>query len=117
MSVPQKTWNIGNTIYFHTYVPTRFDGINNPWYRGNVCPFYRMNPLPPSYPPYLYGSAPLVGIPNNPALGTFGTSEITLKGYVKENSCQFGYFPANINGQGACCDVFGTCGIGDTRLT
>lgn len=107
---------IGLTTYYKTYVPTRFDYPNVPWYPGNVCPFYRMTPALPFYPPAPIGSAPLVGIPYNPILGRFGTSEVTLKGYGKSNSCQFGMYPSNINGQGACCDVFGRCGVGDTPL-
>ena len=107
--------NIGNTTYFKTYVPTRFTAPNVPWYPGNVCPYYRMQPALP-----FYGNVqgtPLVGMPYNPILGRFGTSEVTLKGYGSENNCQYGFYPSNVGGQGACCDVYGTCGIGDTRLT
>ncbi len=113
---PNNLWNVGNTVYFHTYMPTRFTNPNVPWYGGNSCSFYRMTPGNSFYPPVLSGSAPLLPQPYNPILGKFGTAEVTLKGYGKENSCQFGYFPSNINGQGACCDVFGRCGIGDTPI-
>ena len=108
--------NIGNTTYFHTYVPTRFDGLNVPWVKNNICPFYRMNPALPIFPPTTYGASPLVGIPYNPVLGKYGTADLTMKGYNKDNNCQFGYFPSNVNGQGACCDIFGDCGNGDQRI-
>ena len=113
---PSNLWNVGNTTYFHTYEPTKFSYPNVPWYAGNVCPFYRMQPALPFYPSSPHGSAALVGLPYNPILGRFGTSEVTLKGYGSENNCQYGYYPANVNGQGACCDVFGQCGVGDTPI-
>ena len=108
--------NIGNTLYFHSYVPTRFNKPNTPWFPQNVCPFYRMNPSLPIFPPITYGSAPLLGITYNPVLGKYGTTDLTLKGYSKENNCQLGFYPSNINGQSACCDVYGDCGSGNTPL-
>jgi len=76
-----------------------------------------MNPALPIFPPTTYGAAPLMGIPYNPVLGKYGTADLTMKGYNKGNNCQFGFYPSNIYGQGACCDVFGNCGIGDQSLT
>ena len=106
--------NIGNTTYFHRYAPTRVEYPNVARYPGNLCPFYRMEPLR-NYYGYL-GGTPVQGLPYNPLLGQYGTAEVTLKGYGKENNCQFGYYPANIGGQGACCNVWGDCGTGDTPL-
>jgi hypothetical protein len=111
----QRIYNTGNTTYFPSYAPTRFSYPNVPWFQGNVCPFYRMPPALPFYPP-APGGTPLIGVPYNPILGRFGTAEVTLKGYGKENNCQYGMYPSNINGQGACCDVFGRCGVGDTPI-
>lgn len=110
------TWNIGNATYFHDYYGTRFTYPNVPWFPGNVCPYARFNSRPSfSYPPLV--GTPLMAIPSNPTLGQYGTAEITLKGQLSENNCQFGYAPANVGGRAACCDAYGNCGINDTQIT
>jgi len=55
-------------------------------------------------------------LPYDPIRGRYGTAEVSLKGYVTNDSCQYGYFPANMGGRGACCNVYGECGIGDRPL-
>ena len=75
-SSPPVSYNpqIGLTTYYKTYVPTRFDYPNVPWYQGNVCPFYRMQPALPFYPSAPFGSAPpLPGPPVQSHVGTLGT--------------------------------------------
>ena len=54
--------------------------------------------------------------PYDPVFGTYGTSDVTLKGQVKSNSCQFGFHPSLVNGQTGCCDMYGNCGNGDVPL-
>lgn len=54
--------------------------------------------------------------PYDPVLGTYGTSDVTLRGQVKSNSCQFGFHPSLVNGQTGCCDMYGNCGNGDVPL-
>jgi hypothetical protein len=54
--------------------------------------------------------------PYNPLQGKYGTCDTTLKGYGKTDNCQWGYYPANINGQCACCNTFGECGFDNKRI-
>lgn len=93
-------------LYYHRYSPTKFDDINVPWYLPNSCPFTRLEPT--DWPPFV--GTYMSGLPKNPTVGTYGTCTSTLKGYLKDNSCQVGMYPSNIYGDCQCCDQYGHCG-------
>lgn len=86
---------INMSCYVPTYFPTHYSYPNVPWY-----------PVTP--PPYLQ--------PYDPTRGRYGTAEVTIKGYGRQNHCQWGYYPARVGDQGVCCNLLGECGSGDTPL-
>lgn len=97
--------------YFNPrYTPPIF---RYPNYPNDLWSMYAPN----NTPAYVQTTRCDVPIPYNPLLGRYGTAEISLKGYVTNNSCQFGYYPANVSGQGVCCNVYGECGTDNVRLT
>lgn len=111
--------NIGAITYHHRYYPTRFDAPNVPWYPQNMCPFANVQPtsLPTIFPPY--AGTTMYPFAYDPIHGIYGTpSEPTLKGYTKSNNtCSWGFYPVNIDGQtAACCNMWGECGIENTRI-
>jgi len=84
---PSFRTSIGLETYYKRFVPTRFDPPNVPWFKDNQCPFYRMAPALPFFPPGQQGGTPLNGVSQDP-------------------DCPYGMAPSQNQ---TCCDVFGTC--------
>lgn len=104
ISPPVVNYPIVNRL--HPYYNPLFPSF----YRHRTYPYRPVGTLPYRFLPY----SPL---PYNPSLGTYGTSDITVRGMVKNNSCQYGFSPSLVYGQPACCDAYGRCGVGDMPLT